>query len=938
VRVDVLGPLRVTDANGTDVTPDGSLQRRLLALLVLRRGQIVSVDAAIEALWPKQAPRDPVAALQNHMFRLRRALPAGLIESLGDGYRIDPAQLDVDSDRLTAALASGDRHTIDDVLARWRGQAYPELDDLDDGIVEAVRLEELRTRAIECRAEQRLQAHDVEGLVAELVALADEHPLREHPRQLLMSALAATGRSAEALRVYDDFRRLLGDQLGIEPSPALAAHHAELLAGSGLAAWVPATRLPVPATSLVGRDDLVSQVVADTVQHRLVTLVGPGGVGKTRVLIDVGHRLRVDRQRPVVMCELASGNDESAVDIVAASLVIEARPGVGLAERVAEILAETDVVLLVDNCEHVIEPIADFVTRVLETCPDVTVIATSRERLRIAGERVVVVPPLTTTAEDAPAVRLFVERARAVAPDLTLGRAELDVITEITRRLDGLPLAIELAAARLHILALTEVAAGLDDRFELLSAGYRSSPRHSSLAAAIDWSFSLLDGHRQRFLADVSVFSGPFSVADAAAICATDFADAARTLQQLTERSLVMRSGDGRYVLLETLRAFGAERLVRDGRADEVGERHALHQLDRIEQARRRLSDAESDVIVEIDAAITELRNALAWLLQHGDVVRAGRIVTALIYYGFLRLRPDVLAWAERVARADPEDHSPLAPVVWAAASYATWMTGDIATSTAYLRHALFLAEQSGGDVPVIVAVITANNGLIEGRLDEAVAWYRRAIASAGSDLTDRLFAASTELLALAYAGDPNTADAATALLAEIGDQVTPHAAYAWYCAGEADLEIDVHRARRRLQRALEIADATHTSFVIGTAGASLASIEARHGDPHVAAENYRRLIVHWQHAGMWPTQWTMLRSIAGLLARLERYWDSAVLLGAVRATESGHRIFGADEIALAALAAKLRDQLGESVYDEAVGDGARLDGAGAVAHALRAL
>ena len=256
----------------------------------------------------------------------------------------------------------------------------------------------------------------------------------------------------------------------------------------------------------------------------------------------------------------------------------------------------------------------------------------------------------------------------------------------------------------------------------------------------------------------------------------------------------------------------------------------------------------------------------------------------------------------------------------------------------AYLRHALFLAEQSGGDVPVIVAVITANNGLIEGRLDEAVAWYRRAIASAGSDLTDRLFAASTELLALAYAGDPNTADAATALLAEIGDQVTPHAAYAWYCAGEADLEIDVHRARRRLQRALEIADATHTSFVIGTAGASLASIEARHGDPHVAAENYRRLIVHWQHAGMWPTQWTMLRSIAGLLARLERYGDSAVLLGAVRATESGHRIFGADEIALAALAAKLRDQLGESVYDEAVGDGARLDGAGAVAHALRAL
>ncbi|HZB42765.1 MAG TPA: BTAD domain-containing putative transcriptional regulator, partial [Ilumatobacter sp.] len=656
VRVEVLGPLRVTDSSGADVTPVGSLQRRLLALLVLRRGQVVSVDAAIEALWPKVRPRDPSAALQNHMFRLRRAMPDGLIESVGDGYRLDPSQLDVDADRLAAARADSDSDGIDVVLERWQGPAYPELEDLDEGMVEAARLEELRTRAIEQRAQRRLDGGDAAGLITGLVALADKHPLRERPRQLLMAALAAAGRRAEALRVYDDFRRVLGEQLGIEPSPSLAAQQADLLAGSGLAKWTPASRLPVPATSLVGREELVARVVAGITQHRLVTLVGPGGVGKTRVLVDAGHRLRADEQRAVVMCELAPASDETAVDAVASSLAIEARPGVGLAERVADILSEAHLVLLLDNCEHVIEPVADLVERVLDSCPDVTVIATSRERLRLPGERVVVVPPLATTTADAPAVQLFVERARAVSPDLAPGDAERRLMAEITRRLDGLPLAIELAAARLHTLELSEVAAGLDDRFELLSAGYRSSSRHGSLGAAIDWSFGLLDERLQRFFADISVFSGPFAAADAAAVGAIEPATAARLLQQLAERSLVMRASDRRYVLLETLRAFAAERLVEDGRHDEVGRRHAHHELDWIEQAARRLGEPDSGVIAEIDAAITELRAALTWLLEHDDVVRAGRIVQALMYYGFLRLRPDVLAWAQGVASADPDD------------------------------------------------------------------------------------------------------------------------------------------------------------------------------------------------------------------------------------------------------------------------------------------
>ena len=195
----------------------------------------MSADAAIEALWPERRPRDPAAALHNHLFRLRRGLPDGVIESTGDGYRLDPSSIDLDADRLAAALNARDQPTspaIDDVLARWQGPAYPELADVDDGRAESTRLDELRIRAVEARAERRLAAGATDGLVVELAALADEEPLRERPRALLMAALAASGRTVEALRVYDDFRRRLGDELGIEPSPALAAQHAALLGGT----------------------------------------------------------------------------------------------------------------------------------------------------------------------------------------------------------------------------------------------------------------------------------------------------------------------------------------------------------------------------------------------------------------------------------------------------------------------------------------------------------------------------------------------------------------------------------------------------------------------------------------------------------------------------------------------------------------------------------
>jgi predicted ATPase/DNA-binding SARP family transcriptional activator len=941
--VDVLRPIRVSDAAGRDVTPEGPLQRRLLALLVLQRGHVVSVEAAIDALWPARPPRDPVAALQNHVFRLRRGLPVDAIESTGTGYRLAASRIDLDVDRLAAALAAPEADpavlaTIDGVLERWQGPAYPELDDVDDGRAEAVRLGELRVRAVERRAEWRLAAGVTDGLVGELTGLVDEEPLRERPRALLMGALAQGGRTAEALRVYDDLRRRLGDELGIEPSPALAAQHADLLAGTDMGdPWKPATRLPVPVTSLVGREALVDEVVAMAEAHRLVTLIGPGGVGKTRLLGEIGLRLRAARpDRPVVMCELATATQESAVDAVAAALGIEGRPGVGLADRVAAALADTEIVVLLDNCEHVLDPIAALVELLLARCPNVTVVTTSRERLRVAAERLCPVPTLSSADDDAPAVRLFVERARAVAPAFEPDRGEVSVVGEIVRRLDGLPLAIELAAARLHTLDVEEVAAGLDCRFDLLSSGYRTSSRHGSLHAAVSWSFELLDAPLRRAFVDLSLFAGPFTAADAAAICGVDADTITAALDQLVERSLVLRAPDRRYVLLETLRAFGAEQLVADGRADATAGRHARHYVERIEAADRRLVEPGSHAtMTEIDRALPELRTALAWLLDHGEIELAGHLVAALLDYGFLRLRPDVLAWSERVAAADPDGRSPLAPLVLAVSGYGAWMAGDVAEAGARAARARRLADRSDGVVPAEVATLSGSCALFEGRLDEAARWYRRARGAADDDPAQRLVAAGAEVLALAYAGH---AAAAADLLAEVGEAATVYAAYAWYCAGEADLSVDVDRARVRLDRALALAEVTHASFVAGVAGASRASIEARLGDPDTAAADYRRLITHWRRAGMWSTQWTMLRSVAGLLARLGRARDAAVLLGAVRSTQAGHRIFGADAAALTELGARLHTTLGENAYEAALREGSELDGDAVVELALRAL
>ena len=939
----VLGPVRVHLVGGADLTPSGPLQRRLLALLLLRRGSTLGVDAAVEVLWPGVLPDDPAAALQNHVARLRKLLPDDAVQSVGSSYRLDVERFLVDADRLTDLLTADATTVVDDLrmlLDDWHGPAYPDLDHVDEALAEAGRLDELRLRAQEVIAEARLTTGDLDGLVADLTRLVESQPLRERPRALLMDALVALGRHVEALRTYDDFRRLLADELGIEPSAVLSAHHAALLAGSDARTPRESTaRLPTPATTLIGRTELVGRLIEHLEIGRLVSLVGPGGVGKTRLLIELGHHLVEQRpERPVVWCELAHADDASLGDVVAAALGIDGRPGVPMPERMAAVIGDDELVLLLDNCEHVVQPAAETVDALLRRCPNLRVAATTRERLRLPGERLCPVPPLPAADTHSPAVRLFVERAAAVAPDFDPDPDQLGTITEIVHRLDGLPLAIELAAARLHGLELSELAAGLDHRFELLSTGYRTSDRHGSLAAAVSWSFDSLAPDLRRCFSSLSVFARSFTARDVAAVCGLAPAEVSDLLAALVEQSLLQRAGGGRYSMLETLRAYGSDQLRVSDADQSVRERHARWMVEWIEEADRDLALPGRPVLDEIDDAIPELRSALLWLIDHGLFDHAGRLAVALVNYGFLRLRPDVLGWAELVLDRGAARPTSLVPSLLAASSYAAWMGGDVERSAELVDRALVAEREAGLDPVARVRIVRGNVDLFAGRLDAAARWYLEAIDAAGRDPAERLFARSTLLLAWGYAGDSRAATLADDVLAEVGALSTPHAAYAWYCTGEADLDVDADRARERLGRAVELAEATNASFIRGIAGSSLVSIESRIGDPEQAMHDSRRLIEHWRRSGMWSTQWTTLRAVAALLERVGRYHDAAILEGAVRSTHEGHRIFGADAAALDALGDRLRVTLGEEGYRTARTAGEDLDGAAAVDHALRSL
>ncbi|GAA2112123.1 BTAD domain-containing putative transcriptional regulator [Actinomadura alba] len=572
MRFGVLGAVEARCATGEPIALGGRRSRSLLAMLLLDAGRTVDARRLIEGVYGERAPGDAAHALQSQVSRLRSALRAGglpgdLVLFEPGGYRlaIDPEDVDVHRfERLAGegrrAFAGGDHATADrllrEALALWRGTALADVADASFAEAQTARLEELRLAATEDHIEARLTRGEHRALAAELPETVAAHPLRERLRGQLMRALAGSGRQAEALAAFEDARRVLAEELGVDPSPGLRRVHLAVLRAEG----PPRAAVPAQLTSFVGREGDLARVGELLREERLVTLTGPGGVGKTRLAIEAG------RGREACFVELASVGAGTAVPraLINALGLREAALLPALsgpsepADRLVAGLTGRAVLLILDGCEQVVDEVARLVHRLLAACPDLRILATSRERLDIAGETLHPVRPLASRA----AVRLFTDRAVAVRPGFPADDATLGAAARICRALDGLPLAIELAAARLRVLTVEEVAARLDDRFRLLSRGGRSgTPHHRTLRSAMAWSWDLLTPRERTLAAGLTVFRDGATLDAVARVCGPSEDEVIDLLADLVDKSLV-EADEGRYRMLETVREYCAERLA----------------------------------------------------------------------------------------------------------------------------------------------------------------------------------------------------------------------------------------------------------------------------------------------------------------------------------------------------------------------------------------
>lgn len=651
MRFGILGPLEVRSADGEPIAVGGPRPRSLLVMLLLDVGQVVGLDRLVDGLY-ETPPGNVGNALQSQVSRLRGRL-GGLIELVPGGYRLAVDPDEVDAHRFVRlgsegrkALAAGDyaraAAVLREALGLWRGPALADVTDAPFAAGQAARLEELRVAAVEDRAEASLALGEHGGLVAELRELVAAYPLRERLRGQLMRALYGAGRAAEALAVFEDGRRLLAEELGADPSPELAEVHLSILRAES-----PGSRgLPAQLTSFVGRQGDLDRLGGLLGSSRLVTLVGPGGAGKTRLAVEAAGRSGDE----VSFVDLSGVSDGVAQAVMGAlglresGLLPSAVGQPDPASRLVAALAGRSLLLVLDNCEHVIGEAAALVHRLLADCPNLRILATSREPLAITGEALHPVAPLDSQA----AMRLFADRAAAVRPGFVADvRVEL-----ICAAVDRLPLAIELAAARLRTMSLDEIQSRLDDRFRLLSRGSRVAPaRHQTLRAVVEWSWELLEADEQAMARRLALFAGGARAEAAVAVCGLP----EDVLAGLVDKSLVDVDG-GRYRMLDTIRAFCLERL------DEAGERQATerafaeHVLELGRRADPQLRRAEQLTwLAELTAEHGNLRAALRWAVAT-DPDLALALFGALSWYWYLRgVRGDIAPLAaELLERIDP--------------------------------------------------------------------------------------------------------------------------------------------------------------------------------------------------------------------------------------------------------------------------------------------
>ncbi len=692
----------------------------------------------------------------------------------------------------------------------------------------------------------------------------------------------------------------------------------------GDAAAAPASSLPVAIQPLIGREELLSQLVDEQDLSRLITLVGTGGVGKTSVAFELARRVESKYADGVLVVELASVVDhDAALAAFATSLDVNTRQRVSIEDAIVDMLRPRRALVVLDNCEHLVEPVASLVDRILHAAPEVSILATSREPLAVTSEHVWTVEPLPTAGLDSvpehelasvPAVALFLERARAADPRFELTAANAPAIIEICRRLDGIPLAIELAASRAHAIDVGEIARRLDERFRLLKGVRRGAdPRHRTLDDAISWSYDLLDEDEQRVFASLAVFAGQFDLGAAESVCSGE--DVLDLLTRLTTRSMLAvrrpASGGTRYEMLETLREYGRSRLD-DQQSVEIFTAHARQFVSLARSVEVDLrTPQEADAVARADGSFADLRAAQRFALQIEDHDSSLGLIASLREYAMRTLRYEVFTWADSTEGAADATAHPLHPVVTGVRAYGAWVRGEF-DSAISLAHAARTAENSQGSAPTgLVERVLANVLYVTGEIEAGLVENARLIELAEDSRDDSRIAHANYMASIASSsiGNYDEAERLIARSREAGrrtgsptDLASASVAQGFATRNDDEAALDAFATADRLARS---AGNRWLSAFARTEASGLLVLQGRLEE---GCEGLAQMVDIWYRSGEWGQQWHTLSRCVIALDRIGRQEIAAQVLGSIEA----HTTLGGPPVmtTLRDLAFETRDSL----------------------------